>query len=247
MNTGFQRKGQSAAARISRQIGRAIGEFELLAEGDRLLVAVSGGKDSLTLLHMLHARRGFAPISYDLVAAHVTGGASCGSHTDAEGLATLCANLDVPFHVIDGTPELPAGEDLTCHRCSTARRNALFRLAREVGANKLALGHHLDDIVETVLLNLFFRGELSAMLPKLALFDGRLTLVRPLCLVEEKDVVRYVEEEAGFSRQAGTCDVGEDGQRKKMKELVASVERAYPNVRWSVLRALRNIKHDYLF
>ena len=246
MASGFQRKGSTPGARISRRIGRAIGEYGLLEEGDRVLVALSGGKDSYTALHMLAARRRFAPVHYELTAAHVRFEHLCGAGAQRDVLEDRCARLGVPLHVVPATVEVPEGQPLNCHRCATARRNALFRLARTLGSNKLALGHHLDDIVETVLLNLFFRGEFSTMVPSLPLFDGELTLIRPLAFAEEADILRFVDEETDVPRQTCECPVGRDTQRAKMKTLVKNLEQDYPHVRQSVFRAMRNIKHDYL-
>lgn len=246
MQEGYQRRGDSPSARISKLVGRAIGEYDLIRDGDRILVAVSGGKDSLTLLHMLQARKAFAPVSYTLLAVHVTTNWQCGQFAQPESLPELCDRIGVPLQVVETEIRLKPGEELNCFACATARRNALFRAAAETNANKLAFGHHLDDIVETVLLNLFFRGEFSTMIPSLPLFEGRLTLIRPLAFVHESEIIRYVDEQARFPRQTCACPVGRESQRRKMKELVTSLEASNPNVRECVLRAMRNIKSDYL-
>jgi len=246
------RRGSRASARISRQIGRAIGAFDLIADGDRILVALSGGKDSLTLLTMLHARKAFAPVSFELHAAHVRLDVSCGTHADVATMEALCASLGVPFHLVAATLSTPdGGRAPACPPCALARRNALFRLARTLGVNKLALGHHLDDIVETVLLNLFFRGEFTTMPAVLPLFEGRLVLIRPLALVPEALIVRYVTEEAPFARTVASCPLGQNQQRARMKALVADLAATHPNVRWSVLHAMQRVargevKADYL-
>jgi len=234
------------AQSISRRIGKAIGEFQLVADGDRIIVALSGGKDSFTLLRMLAARRAFAPVRYELVAAHVVTDGRCGECAPPRAVTEACAAAEVPLRVVDTTVKLQPGEALHCHACATARRQALFRVAKEEGANKLALGHHLDDIVETALLNLFFQGAFATMPPSLVLFGGGLTIIRPLALVPEADIVRYVDECVGFPRVTCTCPVGRESQRRKMKALVQQLEAENPNVRQSVFGALRNVKPEYL-
>lgn len=231
---------------ISRRIGRAIGEFGLIEDGDRIVVALSGGKDSYTLLRMLAARQAFAPVRYTLIAAHVRTDWRCGQCAQSRALPEACAAAGVELHILDTSVKLKDGEELNCHACATARRQALFRLAKEVDANKLALGHHLDDIVETALMNLFFQGAFATMPPSLKLFDGGLTLIRPLALVPEADIIRYVDESANFPRVMCACPVGRDSQRKKMKALVQQLEAENPNVRQSVFGALRNVKPEYL-
>ena len=246
MNGHRPTKTRGIAVRISRQIGRAVGDFHLLADGDRVIVGLSGGKDSYTLLRLLRERQRFAPIGYTLLAAHVRTDWRCGSCAHGAVLGELCEELGVPLRVLH--TEIRRGDDgrINCHRCATARRQALFRLAREEGANKLAFGHHLDDIVETVLMNLFFQGAFSAMLPAQPLFGGELTIIRPLALVTEAEVIRYVEENAPFSRPVCRCPVGKDSQRARMKELIGQLEAANPDVRKSIFGAVRNVKHDYL-
>lgn len=233
-------------ARISRQIGRAIGDFGLIADGDRILVAVSGGKDSYTLLRMLAARRAFAPIDFTLHAAHVRTNWRCGQCGQARVLPETCEGLGIDLRVLETEIKLKDGEELNCHACATARRQALFRLAKELGANKLALGHHLDDIVETTLLNLFFQGAFATMPPALSLFDGGLTIIRPLALVPESDIIQYVDEAESFPRVMCQCPVGKDSQRARMKALVKQLEAENPNVRQSVFGALGNVKTEYL-
>jgi tRNA 2-thiocytidine biosynthesis protein TtcA len=235
------------ARAISRKIGRAIGDFRLIEDGDRILVALSGGKDSYTLLRMLAARRAFAPVRYALVAAHVHTDGHCGQCAQSpRALPDACAADGIELRVSETTVRLKPGEALNCHACATARRQALFRMARDVGANKLALGHHLDDIVETALLNLFFQGAFATMPPSLALFGGGLTIIRPLALVPEAEIVRYVDECVRFPRVSCACPVGHESQRRKMKALVQQLEAENPNVRQSVFGALANVKPEYL-
>lgn len=243
---GKRKRAKGAGARISRQIGRAIGDFQLLADGDRVLVGLSGGKDSYTLLRMLVERRAFAPIDYEIVAAHVRTNWRCGSCAHGNVLSELCAGLGVAFHQIDTEIRLGKEGVVNCFRCATARRQALFRLAKTLDANKLAFGHHLDDIVETVLMNLFFQGAFAAMLPAQPLFDGALTIIRPLAHVLEADIIRYVDEHAPFERPVCRCPIGKDSQRAQMKQLLKNLEAANPDVRQSIFGALSNVKTDYL-
>ncbi len=251
-------KGSRIARRIARKVGRAIGDWDLFTDGDRVLVAVSGGKDSFALLHHLHARRPSAPIDFTLLAAHVRVTPTCGTTAELETLREACRALEIPLHEVE-TVVRPQShprngptsggdslEGINCHRCATARRQALFRLAREVGAHKLALGHHLDDIVETALLNLLFQGNFSTMRPRQPLFDGRLVVVRPLALVTEAEVLRYVTEEIQMKRHPGDCPVGQKTERARIKALITELSRDHPRVRQSVFAALGNVKRDYL-
>ena len=173
---------------ISKRVGRAIIDYNMIDAGDKLLVAVSGGKDSLTLLKVLQDRQKFVPIKYDIIACHV----DMGYPRSISGLVTrYLKKQGVKYH-IEKRP-LPAQKNvrksqiakINCFWCSWNRRKALFEVAAKLGCNKVCLGHHLDDIVETILLNLFFQGEISAMNPKQELFKGKITIIRPLCYTEE--------------------------------------------------------------
>lgn len=235
-----------AARRISRNMGRAIGDYGLVAEGDRILIAVSGGKDSLTLLHMLAWRQRFAPVAYTLHAAHVVSDRRSDDGGVAREIAAACERLGVPLAVRPAAVLARSEGPVNCFWCATVRRSVLFELARELGCNKLALGHHLDDIAETVLLNLFFHGNFSTMVPCQPLFAGEVTLIRPLAYVQEDDIIRFAESEAHFVTDTCRCPEGDDSQRKAMKAIIRTLGVTCPAVRQNILRAMHNIRTEYL-
>ncbi|MCX5702986.1 MAG: tRNA 2-thiocytidine(32) synthetase TtcA, partial [Candidatus Omnitrophica bacterium] len=162
---------------ISKRVGKAIMDYGMLADGDKIAVAVSGGKDSLTLLRVLNDRKKFVPVKYELLAIHIDLGypRSCAKKLEKYfkkiGVKYIIKKVDI---IRKTKPE-----EISCFWCSWNRRKALFETANRLGFSKVALGHHKDDIIETILLNLFFQGEISAMSPKQELFGGKITLIRP--------------------------------------------------------------------
>jgi tRNA 2-thiocytidine biosynthesis protein TtcA len=187
---------------ISKRVGKAITDYDLLHDGDKVAVAVSGRKDSLTLLKVLKDRQRFVPIKYELLALHVDLGYPS-SH--AKVLERYFKKIGVRFHVepSDALRGMKK-KDITCFWCSWNRRKALFQAAYRLGYPKVALGHHFDDIIETILMNLFFNGEISAMAPKQELFKGKITLIRPLAYAEERMITRFAKE-ASFPKLACRC------------------------------------------
>ncbi|MBN1913135.1 MAG: tRNA 2-thiocytidine(32) synthetase TtcA, partial [Candidatus Omnitrophica bacterium] len=176
---------------ISKRVGKAIMDYRMLEEGDRIAVAVSGGKDSLAMLRVLDDRRAFVPIKYEVVAVHVDLGypRSC-----AKALERYFKKIGVEYH-IEKCDELKKikKKDISCFWCAWNRRKALFEASDRLGCNKIALGHHKDDIIETILMNMFFNGEISAMCPKQELFHGKLTVIRPMAYVEEDLILRFTK------------------------------------------------------
>src|SRR4030042_347645 len=172
---------------ISKRIGKAIIDYNMLSDGDKIAVAVSGGKDSLTLLRVLNDRRKFVPIKYELLAVHVDMGYPC-QHPKI--LGEYFTNLGIKYHIekID-ILKGKTRKDISCFWCAWNRRKALFEAANKFGCTKVALGHHKDDIIETILLNMFFQGEISAMSPRQELFKGKIVIIRPLAYVDE-DMIR---------------------------------------------------------
>jgi tRNA 2-thiocytidine biosynthesis protein TtcA len=228
---------------ISKNIGRAIGDYDMIRDKDKILVAVSGGKDSLTLLKILTERQAIVPVRYTLVPVHVDLGYAC---ADVDGLKEYLGQEGHDLLVQREAvlkDKVPA--QVTCFWCAWSRRKVLFRLADEFGCNKLALGHHKDDIAETILMNLLFNGEISAMVPHQKLFKGKLSIIRPLAYVEEDDIRRY----AGlwdFPALDGKCPNASVSQRAFVKEWIRQAERVAPGVKTNVLRSLQRIKADYL-
>ena len=228
---------------ISKRVGKAIIDYNMLSEGDKIAVAVSGGKDSLTLLNILNARRPFSPLNYELLAVHIDMGYPC-QHPKI--LAEYFKNIGINYHIekID-ILKGKTRKDISCFWCAWNRRKALFEAANRFGCTKVALGHHKDDIVETILLNIFFRGEISAMSPKQELFQGKIILVRPLAYVEEEMIVGFAKA-AGFPHEKCSCPNSITSQRTKITEIIKELEKSCPDIRTNIFRSVKRIRKDYL-
>ena len=236
-------------ARIARKTTRAILDHQLVEDGDRVMVGLSGGKDSWALLQILDVLRRRAPIEFSLVAVTVHSGYEDFQH---DAIAEACARRGWEHHV-ERTSIGEVIEDLLepdatpCSLCARLRRGVLYRLAAEVGANKIALGHHLDDFVETLLLNLFFAGALKAMPARLVSDNGRHVVIRPLAYVSE-DEARLYARESGLPVVGCCCPVCGDFslQRQRIKRLLMDLERDHPGIRTSMLKALGNVMPRHL-
>lgn len=224
------------STRLLREVARACKEFDLLAEGDRVAVAVSGGKDSRALLELLLDYRGRAVCHYDLLALHITGEAAGFPDLRAE-LGPWFQSLGVEYHF--APLELPPEEPLPldCFRCSWNRRKALFTAAVALGCNKLAFGHHADDAAATTLLNLMFSGRLETLAPRVVFFDGAITVIRPLIYAPEKDLAWYAQV-AGFP-DPPLCPQGLTSQRAQIKRLLRGFGREQKQIRANLWRAAR--------
>jgi len=235
--------------KIKKQVGQAIGAFDLVEAGDRIAVAVSGGKDSYTLLHILEALRRRSPVRYELVAVNVDAGfpgyrqETLAAHLEEHGFRHHLEATDC-YRIIE---EKRRPGSSYCSFCARLRRGVLYTLADQLGCNKIALGHHLDDFVETLLLNQFYVGTLKAMSPRLLADNGRHTVIRPLVFVAEADIMEFARRNA-FPIICCACPVcGQaDQQRQRMKRLVRELEAEIPHLKSSVLRALRNVQPRHL-
>jgi tRNA 2-thiocytidine biosynthesis protein TtcA len=235
--------------RLLRDMGRAIGDHGLIQEGDRILVAMSGGKDSYGLCVLLRDLQARAPVSFDLVAVHLDqgqpgyDGAPLERWLAAEGVSYKILRENTYAIVTDKIPE---GKTY-CSLCSRLRRGILYRAAGELGCNKIALGHHREDALETLLLNLFFGGKLATMPPRLTSDDGRFVVIRPLAYAAEADLAALAEARGFPILPCKLCGSQEDAQRKQMKALLADLERKHPTLRQTMLAAMGNVVPSHLY
>jgi len=236
-------------ARIAKRATQAITEFGLIEDGDRVLVAVSGGKDSWTLLQILDELRRRAPIRFSLSAVNVDSGQPDYRH---DLVAAECQRRSwpcrvVPTRIAELIDELLEADQTPCSLCGRFRRGVLYRVAKEEGATKIALGHHADDCMETLLLNLFFEGCLKAMPARLVADTTGQVVIRPLVYVSEADTSAYARA-CGFPVVSCCCRACGDLslQRQRVKRLIFDLDREHPGVRASILRALRNVVGSHL-
>lgn len=235
--------------KIKKLTGKAIGDFNLIEEGDRIAVAVSGGKDSYALLHILEQLRRRAPVQYQLIAVNVDAGfpgyrkgvledylLACGFQVHME--ATNCSQI------IEDKRHTGSSY---CAFCARLRRGVLYTVADKLGCNKIALGHHLDDFIETLLLNQFYVGTLKAMSPKLLADNNRHTVIRPLVYVEESDIIAFSQQNEFPTIDCGCPIMGqEDQKRQRMKHLLTGLHKENRYVKRSMIRALSNVQPRHL-
>jgi tRNA 2-thiocytidine biosynthesis protein TtcA len=235
-------------ARLRGEVGKAIEDFRMIEHGDRVMVCLSGGKDSYTLLDILLSLQRSAPIEFELIAVNLD---QKQPGFPAHVLPDYLTALGVPFHVIEQDTYsvvkrvIPEGKTM-CGLCSRLRRGALYRYASEHGITKIALGHHRDDIVETLFLNMFFGGKLKAMPPKLRSEDGRHVVIRPLAYVAERDIERYARAREFPLIPCTLCGSQDNMQRVEIKKMLREWEQQYPGRTESIFSALRNVVPTHL-
>lgn len=227
--------------KIQKQFNRATKDYAMFDDGDKILVALSGGKDSLTMLQLLAERSRIFKPSISIIAAHVTM-VNIPYKTDLQFLQEFCQSLGVELRIAEsGFDASTDTRKSPCFLCSWNRRKALFTLAQELGCNKIALGHNQDDFIETMLMNITFQGSFSAMAPVMPMEKFPITVIRPLCLVNENDVDAYATE-SQFPAQIKNCPFENDSNRKAMKELLAHLESLNPEARYNLWGAMSNIQ-----
>lgn len=236
------------AKRLRRCAGQAIGDFNMIENGDKVMVCLSGGKDSYAMLDLLLYLREHAPISFDIVAVNLD---QKQPGFPAEVLPTYLRNLGVPFHIEEQDTYsivkrlIPEGKT-TCSLCSRLRRGVLYRVAGELGATKIALGHHRSDILETFFLNLFFGGKLKAMPPKLVSDDGRHVVIRPLAYCFEDDLAAWAELQQFPIIPCDLCGSQENLQRKQVKLMLQDWDKRFPGRTKTLFNALSRITPSHL-
>ena len=233
-------------SRLTKRFHKACADYGLIADGDHVLVGLSGGKDSLALVELLGKRAQIFVPRFRVTALHVRVRERA-YLSDMSALEKFCQAFGVSLIVKDTeiTDKPARGEKDPCFLCAWYRRKVLFETAQELGCNKIALGHHKDDIVETLLMNLVFQGAFATMPPCLPMEKMPIQIIRPLCLIEEKDLVRYAELQA-YPKQTRLCPFEKESSRAEVKQLLTTLERLNPNVRDSLWGAMQNIKQDYL-
>ena len=235
-------------SRLRSQVGKAIEDYGMIVDGDRVMVCLSGGKDSYAMLSLLLALQRAAPVSFELVAVNLD---QKQPGFPAHVLPDYLAAIGVPFHILEQDTYsvvrrvIPIGKT-TCGLCSRLRRGALYSFAAEHGYTKIALGHHLDDIMETLFLNLFFGGTLKAMPPKLRSDDGRNVVIRPLAYCRESELARYARAKDFPLIPCNLCGSQENLQRKEIKAMLADWERRFPGRIESIAAAMGNVAPSQL-
>ncbi len=219
--------------KIESAMRKALFDFQMLDGASKVAVALSGGKDSLSLLFLMKAisGRGFPEI--DLHAIHVNGEFSCGAGVNIDYLRAICDRLDINFIVCESKQKL---DDLECYSCSRERRRLLFNAAKSVDANTIAFGHHRDDNAQTILMNLLHKAEFAGNLPKLHMQDYGVTIIRPLIYVAE-EALRTFAQQNDFLRITCRCPVGQHSMRKKVDALLTEIEALFPNARENIAGA----------
>jgi tRNA 2-thiocytidine biosynthesis protein TtcA len=239
--SGMQRK---LGARLRGLVGKAIEDYRMIEAGDRVMVCLSGGKDSYTLLDLLMSLQRSAPVDFELIAVNLD---QKQPGFPAHVLPDYLKSLGVPYQIIEQDTYsvvkrlIPEGRTM-CSLCSRMRRGALYRYATGHGITKVALGHHRDDIVETLFLNLFHGGKLKAMAPKLRSEDGRHIVIRPLAYVAERDIARYARARGFPLIPCDLCGSQANLQRAQIKRMLAEWERQQPGRTESIFSALRNVE-----
>lgn len=232
--------------RISRTIGKAIYRYKMIEDGDRILAAVSGGKDSLTMLWDLARRKRSFPLDYELEAFHLSSDfcSCCAKKNLTDLVASWGVTLHTGFAAIMG--RLKPGQKMNCYWCSTQRRIELIKFAREHNFNKIALGHHMDDIIETFIMNLCYRGEMSTMLPVIK-YDKypTISIIRPLAMVREEQIIQFASQRE-IDHVVCSCPYGKNSTRKTIKATIANLAKDNKLVRYNIFASMHNANPRYL-
>lgn len=234
--------------RLRREVGQAIADFDMIQDGDKVMVCLSGGKDSYTLLHILMGLQKSAPIHFDLVAVNLD---QKQPGFPEEVLPNYLEQLGVPFYILEKDTysivkeKVPEGKT-TCGLCSRLRRGTLYGFAEEIGATKIALGHHRDDLLETLFLNLFFGGSLKAMPPKLLSDDMKNIVIRPLAYCNEQDIIEFAQQMEFPIIPCNLCGSQENLQRQVIKEMLQDWQKRFPGRIETMFNALQNVAPSQL-
>ena len=234
--------------RLRRDVGKAIADYSMIEDGDKIMVCLSGGKDSYTMLDILISLQKSAPISFELVVVNLD---QKQPDFPEEILPNYLQSINVPYHILERDTytivqdTVPEGKT-TCGICSRLRRSTLYAFADQIGANKVALGHHRDDIIETLFLNMFYGGKLKAMPPKLLSDSGTNVLIRPMAYCREADIIRFAQIQNYPIIPCNLCGSQENLQRQSIKGLIHKMAKTNPKIPSNILSALSNVRPTQL-
>ncbi|MBN1914809.1 MAG: tRNA 2-thiocytidine biosynthesis protein TtcA [Parachlamydiales bacterium] len=220
--------------KMESQVRKAMFDLDLV-EDPSIAIALSGGKDSLSLMIMLHAISGKGFPKFSLHAIHVEGEKTCGGSVNRSFLKNVCSSLNIPLIL----QKAPVIENNECYYCSRIRRKIIFDTARKLNVSTVAFGHHRDDAIQTLLLNLYHKGEFASLLPKVPMIRYKVTIIRPLIYVAEKDIIEFARQN-NFLANSVQCPFGRDSKRKEVERLIQQMENSFPHVRKNLFHASVN-------
>lgn len=231
--------------KLLKQTGKTINHYKLIKKNDRIIVGLSGGKDSLSLLDLLYLRKQYVPVEHTLIAAYIEID-EIGHRLDINELQKFCdeRNLEFIYKKISVDMNKDENKD-KCFVCSWHRRKALFKLAEELKCNKLALGHHIDDIIATLFMNMTMQGNISTMPISISLFEGELEIIRPLGQIEENHIIEYSNINK-LKIQKHECKFGKNQSREKVTEILSKLYQLNPHVKKNIFRSMSHINKEYL-
>jgi tRNA 2-thiocytidine biosynthesis protein TtcA len=231
---------------INSAVGKALHRYDMIADGDRIAVGLSGGKDSLTLMWILNERRRRIPVNYELFAVHIDPGFE---ESFSDLLESYCSkmayNIRIEYSDFGLLGHGSQNRENPCFLCSRLRRKRLFEIANELGCNKLALGHNKDDIIETLFLNICYAGEISTMIPAQSFFQNRLTVIRPLAFADENLIRRFAKEKK-FPNFINPCPTARVSKRQEIKKFLKQLYLGNDKIKGNIFRAMSHVKTDYL-
>ena len=231
---------------INRDVGKALRRYDMISDGDRILVALSGGKDSLSMMWVLSERLTRIPINYKLFAVYIDPGFEDGySKSFAEYCRKIGFELRVEYTNYGILAHSSMNRENPCFLCSRLRRKRLFEIADELGCNKLSFGHNKDDIIETLFLNICYAGEISTMVPSQSFFQEKFTLIRPLSFVDEEVIKRFAREK-GYPAFVNSCPTSKVSKRQEIKTFLKQLYRSNRKAKGNIFRAMSNVKKEYL-